>query len=71
MDWKVHCLSRKASYTLFIHGFNRQSIFLVFPDSEAVACSGVFILSVKYIYIYLLAEQIIFYKENIKILWNS
>ena len=37
----MHCLSRKASYALFIHGFNRRRILLVFLNSEAVFRSGV------------------------------
>ena len=32
----------KASYALFIHAFSRQSIFLVFLNSEAVSTPGVF-----------------------------
>ena len=37
----MYCLSRKASYTLFIHGFNRRRILLVFLNSEAVSRRGV------------------------------
>ena len=38
----MHCLSRKASYALFIHGFNRRRILLVFLNSEAVSRPKVF-----------------------------
>ena len=31
-----------ASYALFIHAFSRQSIFLVFLNSEAVSTPGIF-----------------------------
>jgi len=49
MKHKVHCLSRQASYALLIHVFNRQGIFLVFLNSEAVSNSGAFIYGVGYI----------------------
>ena len=50
MDSKVHCLSRKASYALFIHVFNRLTISLEFPNSEAVS-TGEFIIIRREIHI--------------------
>lgn len=39
---KAHCLSRQASFVLFLHGFSRQDIALVFLGDEAVSESDMF-----------------------------
>ena len=62
----MHCLSRKASFALFIHGFNRQSIFLVFPDSEAVAAHDIFLSAQTLISSFIILVITSFFRYNIK-----